>query len=226
MISNADKTEFVAFGYTGPSLSLAHNKISINNTNSIKIFGIHFDSKLSWSNHVDKTIKKCNSLVYMLRLLSISLTRPQHKRIVDSHFYITLFYGSQVWASCVIAKDLSRLNTLLLKTIRLHCRNFSCILSNAELCLSSGLRSFNSMRIIRDTTFLHAFCTNTTNTPLTLRLIEQSLSSSRYPKRLSFFDNSIHRSGRQSFVHRAKRVAELIPFEWAGLSRHSFTRLI
>jgi len=112
------------------------------------------------------------------------------------------------------------------KSCWLHCRDFSRILSNAELCWSSGLRSFNSVRIIRDTTLLHGLCTSTANTPLTLRLIEQSLSSSRFPKRLSFFDNSIRRYGRQSFINRAKLVAELILFEWADLSHHTFTQLI
>jgi len=176
--------------------------------------------------HVDKTIKKCNGLGYMLRYLSISLTRPQHKRIVESHLYSTLFYGSQVWSGCVTSRDLRRLNTLLFKIIRLHCRDFSRILSNAELCLSTGLRSFNSIKLLRDTTLLHGLCTNTSNTPLTLRLIEQSISSSRFPKKLTFYDNSIRRPGRQSFINRAKHIAELIPFDWADLSRQSFIKTI
>jgi len=123
-------------------------------------------------------------------------------------------------------EDLRRLNTLLFKIIRLHCCGFSCIFSNAELCLNSGQRSFNSVRIIRDTTMLHVLCTNPSNTSLTLRLVQQSLCSSRYPNRLSFFDNSIRRVGRYSFVNRVKRVAELITFAWADLSCYSFKRLI
>jgi len=185
-----------------------------------------FESNLSWSIHVDKTIKKCNGLGYMLRYLSISLSRPQHKRIVESHFYSTLFYGSQVWSGCVTAKDLRRLNTLLFKIIRLHCRDFSRILSNAELCQSTNLRSFNSIKLLRDTTMLHGLCSNPSNTPLTLRLIEQSISSSRFPKKLIFYDNSLRRPGRQSFINRAKRIAELIPFDWVDLNRQSFIKSI
>jgi len=129
--------------------------------------------------------------------------------------------GSQVWAGCLSVKGLRRVNTLLFKTIKLHCRDFSRLLSNSELCSTINLRSFNSVRIIRDTTLLHDLSTNLTNTRLT-----QSFCSSRFPDRLSFFDNSQWRVGKGTFINRAKWIADLIPFVWANLNKITFKRLI
>lgn len=58
-------------------------------------------------------------------------------------------------------------------------------------------------------------------TLLTIKLIQQSVSFSRYPDRLAFFDISMKRIGNQSFTNRAKKISELIPFNWS----HSPTSL-
>jgi len=225
MVPNVGKTEFIVFGSAVP-FSLLINNSSINSTNTLKILGVNFTSNLSWSDHVSKTIKKCNRLGYTLRFLDSMLSRPHHKRIIESHFCSTLYYGSPIWAGCISSKDLSRLNTLMFKIIRMHCRDFSRIFSNRELCQTSQIRSFNSVRILRDTNTLHSLCTNPTNTLLTLRLIQQSYCHSRFRNRISFFDNSQRKIGRNSFVNRSKRIAELIPFEWADLNRYAFKRRI
>jgi len=173
----------------------------------------------SWSIHVSVVIKKCNSLSYTLRHLSNLLTRTQHKKIIDAHFYSVLFYGSPIRAGCLSFKDTRGLNSLLYKIIS---RDVSHILSNRELCQQRSFRSFNSVRIIRDMNTLHNFITNP---ELTLRLIQQSVSFSRDQGRVSFFDGSRKRIGKNSFINRTKRIAELIPFLWADLSASTFKRM-
>jgi len=225
MVHNLAKTEFIAFGYQGPPISLTINNLQINQSSNIKILGVQFSSNLSWSCHVNNTIKKYNSLGYTLKYLDKILSRRDHKRIIESHFCSVLFYGSPVWAGCLSYSDLRRVNALLFKTIRLHCWDFSRIFRNSELCDMSKIRSFNSTRILRDMITLHRLCTNPSNTILTLRLIEQSYSSSRFPAKLGFFDLSLKRVGRSSFINRSKRIAELITFHWTDLSTHTFKRM-
>jgi len=107
-----------------------------------------------------------------------------------------------------------RLNTLVLKTIRLNCRDFNRIFTNKELCEMSELRSFNSAGIVNDALKLFTLCTNPTNTILTTRLMQQSVSFSRFPDRISFVDYSRKCIGCTSFINRSKRKNELIPFKW------------
>jgi len=138
--------------------------VSINSCQSLKILGVNFSSNLLWSDHVTKTIKKCNSLGYTLKYLDSLLWRKHYKHIIKSHFCCVLYYGPPIGAGCLSSKNLSRLNSLMFKIIRMHCRDFSCIFNNKELCKTCRIRFFNSVRILRDTNTLHSLCMNLTNT--------------------------------------------------------------
>jgi len=114
MVPNVTKTEFIAFGSSVP-LSLLITNSSINSCKNLKILGVNFSDNLSWSDHVTKTIKKCNSLGYTLKYLDSLLSREHHKRIIESHFCSVLYYGSPIWAGCLSTKDIRRLNSLMFK---------------------------------------------------------------------------------------------------------------
>jgi len=191
-------------------------------SDTIKILGLNFDKNLKWGRHVSNTIKKANSSTYSLRVLNSILTRKHFKQIIHAFFISKLMYGSQIWAGCINASDTRRINTLLFKIMRLYCKDHNRTLTNRELCLTSGLRTFNSMRIVTDAVMLHNLFVTPINTNLTLRLIEQCSFNSRYPQRPFFFDYSVKQVGRNSFINRAKRIAELIPFTWPDMSRATF----
>jgi len=108
------------------------------------------------------------------------------------------------------------------KVTRLHCRDYRRIKTNRELCEKSGLRTFNSMRLLGDAIMLHRLCRNPQNTDLTVRLKQQSFFMNRIPEKIFFFDNSTKRIGRHSFINRAKMIAETNPFPWPDFSFHVF----
>lgn len=222
MKCNASKTEFIAFGYSGAPISLSVGGSIIEAKDQIKILGVTFSSDLSWSQHVQNTLTKCNRLSYLLRYLASFLTIKQHRRILHSHFFSILYYCSSVWAGCLKQHDARRLGALVFKTIRLNCRDFNNIFRNKDLCVMSDLRSFDSARTVNDALMLYALCTNPSNTLLTTRLIQQSLSFSRFPARIAFVDYSNRRIGRSSFINRSKRICESIPFDWLHLSARVF----
>jgi len=172
--------------------------------------------------HVAKLIKKLNSKSYSLRLLNKILPRPLHLQVLHGHFFSHLSYGLSLWGSSVNSFESKKLDTLILKNLRLHCFDFERKLTNFDLCKITGCRSFKSLRIVSDTCLLHQVCTETLSTPLTLRLMEQSYTRERVPNRIFFFDYSDRRLGKSSFVNRAKLISELIPFEWMDCSRHLF----
>jgi len=69
---------------------------------------------------------------------------------------------------------------------------------------------------------LHTLIRFSNTTTLILRLIKQSVSPSRFPQKPRFFDNVKCKSGDTLFVNRAKRISELIPFDWLDLSSSNF----
>jgi len=107
-----------------------------------------------------------------------------------------------------------------------ECWDFSRILSNREICNKTLIRSFNSARIVTDTLMLHSLYTNPTNTLLTIQLMQNSVSFSRFPNKIVFHDLSRKRIGKNSFGNCAKYISELIPYEWVTINSKTFRHCI
>jgi len=131
-------------------------------------------------------------------------------------------YGSQVWAGCINSIDTRKINTFLFKEIRVHCKGHGKTLRNSQLCDISNLRTFNSMRVVFNAVMLHSLIRNPINTTIKLCLIEQPSFSSRYPSKPISFDYSLKRVDSTSFVNRAKKISDLIPFDWSDLTKGAF----
>jgi len=223
MVVNLSKTEFVIFGYHGPYVQLNLSEVRVKNVEKIRVLGVIFQSNMKWTTHVNSIIKGTNAFCYSLRILNQSLSRQQHRQVIHSHIISRISYAMPVWGGNLNTIDRRRLNTLLFKVVRLHCRDFSRILTNKELCETAKIRSMDSIRIISDAKQLHGIVTSFTNTQLTLRLIQQTTVGRRYPDNLVFCDFSRKKIGSQSFINRAKRISELIPFAWIDLSPALFS---
>jgi len=126
-----------------------------------------------------------------------------------------------VWADNWVI-DVWRLNSVLFKLVRLHCRDFSNLHSYKELSDTSGIRSLTSLWILADALMLYRLVHFLLNTKITLRLIQQSSFSSRNPNCTIFFDFNTKIHGRSSFINRSKYVSELISFPWHNLSINTF----
>jgi len=207
--------------------SIPINKFSfggeiIQNCDNIKVLGVNFQSNLKWTTHVNKLVQKCQSLSYSIRILYPIMSRKQPKMIINAHVISQLTYAMPVWAGNLRLIDVRRLNSVLFKLVRLHCRDFSNLHSYKVLSDMSGIRSLTSLRIMADTIMLYRLVTYPLNTEITLRLIQQSSFSFRYPNRIVFFDFSINMHGRSSFIYRSKYISELITFPWTNLSINAF----
>jgi len=222
MSINPAKTEFTIFGYQGPRVSFLFDGTRVHNQDNIKVLGVIFQSNMRWTAHVNKVIKSINYLNYSLRVLNIMMTKEQNKRVINAHIMSRVAYSIPVWGGNLNSIDKRRLNSLIFKTIRMHCRDFNNIFSNRQLCEMTGLRSLDSIRILADSLLLHKIVTMSSSSHLTMRLIQQTTFQGRCPNRLIFFDFSTKRIGRQSLINRAKRISELIPFPWIDLSPLQF----
>ena len=88
----------VTFSQKTNSNNLSHPPIKFNNNNISKCphqkhLGIVLDSKLNFNAHVDQKIKKCNSMIGLIRWLSINLPRNASLTIYKSFVRPHLDYG-------------------------------------------------------------------------------------------------------------------------------------
>jgi len=195
-------------------------------TKNLKILGILFDETLDWNPQVEKIIKSCNSLNYALRSLNKYLSRSQFRRIIHAFFISRITYGCQIWSGCLSYSAKKRLESCFYKALRMQVRDFRGELSRITLVNMSGIMSLRSIFILRDTCLLHRLCTSGLCDSLGSLLMAQCHFSVRKPNSLYFFDYSKRKVAKNSFINRAKFIAELIPFEWSHLGQKTFISLM
>ena len=189
---------------------------------NLKILGINFSSNLDWVSHVNSAINKANSMIYALRYLNARISRERLTSIIQAHFISKLTYASQVWSGSLSSCLKKKLESCYFKILRLLCRDNKGKMHRNDLIAASGLKSLRSLLVARDARLLHTLCTTLHPEPLVERLLSQCFYHSRNENKLFFYDYSLRKVGRASFINRAKYIAELIPFEWTHLSVPSF----
>jgi len=157
-------------------------------------------------------------MTYSIRVLKNILPRKIHRQIIHSFFISKLMFGSQVWAGCINSIDSRKINTVLFKIMRVHCKDHGRTLRNSKLCELSNLRTFSSMRDVFDAVMLqkphkHHHCI--TSNWIVIFLFQ-------IPFKTIFFDYSLKRVGSTSFMNRANKISELIPFDWSDLTKGAF----
>ena len=224
MCCNRSKTEFVIFDkhsrFRGKELRIGND--IVKSVTSIKILGTIFQENLKWTKHISRNIASANSMLQSLRYINRYVSRQQFKMATNAHFVSKLMFGSTVWNKSISSKERLRLSVCLNRVARMNCGIYKKKVSNRFLYESSGMRSLTSLCTIADCTMLHKLSTVLDVEPLCERLMSQCYISNRFPNKVSFFDYSQTRIGKGSFVHRAKRIAELLTFDWINLSSAAF----
>ena len=70
-----------------------------------KLLGVTVDSSLNWSEQIDKTIKKCNSLLFLLGRIKVFLSIPNRKLFYNAYILPHIDYCCTIWGNC--SKDLT-----------------------------------------------------------------------------------------------------------------------
>ena len=117
---NSSKTEFCIFHRNDilkQEIQLFETKVT--SKTEIKILGVTFDSKLSWSEHINKTILKCRKTLQAIKIISQYFTIDEKINIITSLFYSRMYYGAEVWLiptlKSALKKRLFKLSTQALK---------------------------------------------------------------------------------------------------------------
>ena len=229
MVYNPSKTEFIVFGKRlklPKFFQLCVQGSLIDPKSSISVLGIRFESTLSWNAHVTNNIKSANSQLYALRYLNYHLTRPHFRQVINAQYINRLLYALPVWGRTINNNLANKLNTCLYKAMRLICKDFSFKLHRSELIRLTQVRNFPSFRIIHECTMLQSLIMHKNAGYLTDRLEAQSYRNSRFKGRMTFKGFALKRPGTVSFVHQAKRIAEMIPFPWLDINPKHFKKKI
>ena len=64
---------------------------------SINVLGVQFDSKLTWSEQVNKSINKSKKALHAVKPIQKYFTRDELKGLLTSNFYSVLHYNSEIW---------------------------------------------------------------------------------------------------------------------------------
>jgi len=80
----------------------SRSEIRVGNTvitskSTMKVLGIHFDSRMSWDIQVDNAILNSRKSLHALRLVRTFFTDKEMIKSVTANVFSKMYYGSQVW---------------------------------------------------------------------------------------------------------------------------------
>ena len=73
-----------------PQITIKGEQIQI--TESEKLLGVHINNSLSWSTHIESTLKECNSLLFLLNRIKKYLNIPTRKLFYNAYILPHLDY--------------------------------------------------------------------------------------------------------------------------------------
>ena len=108
MIPNANKTKSMFISSSSRTLNeVKSSNIQLNLSNNVldytdseKLLGVQVDSGLRWKDHVQQTLKKCNSNLYLLLRIKQFLNIHSRKLFYNAYILPHLDYCCTVWGNC------------------------------------------------------------------------------------------------------------------------------
>ena len=104
-----------------PNIKIGNDQIQLSSHD--KLLGVNIDSSLNWSSQVEATLKKCNSLLYLLGRIKTYLNLSIRKLYFNAYILLHLDYCCTIWGNCN--------NNLLDKLIKFQKRAARLILDKA-----------------------------------------------------------------------------------------------
>jgi hypothetical protein len=106
MVLNAQKTKamYITPSHRNKPIHVSDTILMQNNaiqfTNCEKLLGVHVNNNLSWETQVKQTVKKCNSLLYLLLRIRCFLNIDVRKLFFNCYILPHLDYCCSIWGNC------------------------------------------------------------------------------------------------------------------------------
>ena len=118
MMLNVDKTEYIVIGKPNllkklGDLSIKFSDVVIKRVSKIKSLGLTIDENLSWVDHTNIIIRKCNFSIRSLYQIQHLISEPNKKLIINAYILPVIKYMCPVWGTCSteIIKKIDRIIT-------------------------------------------------------------------------------------------------------------------
>ena len=213
---NEAKTEMCLFHRKDTrAVSIEINNVTIRSTPQINVLGVIFDSKLQWTAHVSKTIKKSNSNLQAIRIISKYFNSDELKTLLTSNFYSTLYYNSEIWH---------------LPNLKPYLKNLLMSASAKALKICTPTynlaMSYHTIHAINNRATPDQFCTykhalllynlyNKQLPPLEWIAINFNQNTNSRNKTFQVYNNSNYKIGRDNKIsNRLISINSKIPLEW------------
>ena len=72
----------------------------INSCLSGKLLGVTVNNSLSWSDHIETVIKKCNTYLYILSRIKLYLSTDNRKRFYNAYLLPHFDLCCVIWGNC------------------------------------------------------------------------------------------------------------------------------
>jgi hypothetical protein len=211
---NLEKTELVVFHRYDTSRSeIRVRDKNITSKQSMKVLGVHFDSRLTWDIHVDKAILKSRGSLHALRTLRSYFTVNEMIKLITSNVYSKLYYASLVWL-------LPNLKEKLFKKLFSHSGKVLSIVD--KNCSYLELHKKHN----RSTPKIFALYQTSLNLYHTFKKTPDELNAvtlnDRRNARLTFVRNNKCKVGLNMIKNRMRSISNVIDKDWLVLSEDSF----
>lgn len=122
LILNKDKTNVLLFK-TKQSNIIKPSQIELNNKElnlmeNAKFLGIYINENLNWSFHINKLIKKLNSICYGIRIVGTYMNEKSLKILYYANFESVLKYGIIFWGRDSMTQNIFVIQKRLIRIIK------------------------------------------------------------------------------------------------------------
>jgi len=221
---NVSKTELMFFSRNKldfkPALKVKNMEIKL--ADSLKVLGVKFEPDLGWDLHIRSTIAKVKHTLKELKFIARFINKKDLK-VVRSHIFGQLFYGSPVWlGELTRSAHWKLLNSIHYRAVRLAIGDCLNMLSRHEIDRISGRCNPRQwMEYSNAKIAITLYCLNVRGLWLTHRLKSSCYINDRKPGIGSFTDTSRLKIGHHSLPNRLK-LMKRVTFDWTqGINKHS-----
>ena len=225
MVVNENKTEATFFSRK-PRKNKAERSIfrtiEVNNTKiklqeNMKALGVTFEKHLKWDQQFKEVLAKGKRMAGAMRHLRKHLTEDQFKKVLSTQLYSVMFYGSTVWGVKLTDKQITKLNSIFIRLLRIAVRDYNCKIKKKILIRQSGRATPMEWIKYQKISKVVKICRDKQPQRLYNDLMKQAYTERRRPGLMFFHSSARYLIGQQSLHNRLQCMRKLDP--WAhGIS--------
>jgi len=181
------------------------------------VLGVLFSSDLSWDKQVEKIASKTRIVLAKLKFLSRYLPPADMAKVVTSHLFGLLYYGSQTWLNELTAwSQRKKLNSIHYRALRICIKDFRNKTSRATIdAMFKRATPIKWMHYSNAKMAISLMLLKNNSTRLGKKLQSHLYINDRCPGQAITMDTSRLRIGKNSFINRLHCLRS-INFDWTS----------